>query len=67
MSFRLRGLRVSKQIVCDLCHNRFPHGGLLVKDGPKPGLYCSADHAMKAVDEVEEAEIVDGGDVNAVR
>jgi len=58
---RLRGLRINREIICELCKNRFPHGGLMVKDGPKPGVYCSADHAMKAIDEVEEAEIV-GGD-----
>lgn len=48
---RVRGLRINAQIICDLCKMKFPKGGWMVKGGKAPGVYCSADHAMKAANE----------------
>lgn len=49
----LQGFRVNKKIVCQLCGMARDKGGYMVKDGPAPGVYCSAEHARVAAKEKE--------------
>lgn len=49
----LQGFRVKRKIVCQGCGMPRDKGGFMVKDGPAPGVYCSAEHARRAVEEKE--------------
>lgn len=56
----IQGFRINRQIVCQLCKIKRPKGGFMVKSGPAPGVYCSAQHARDAVERAQK-----GGDSNA--
>ena len=51
MMTAITGYRINKKIVCQLCKAVRDKGGYMVRSGPAPGIYCSAQHAQVAADE----------------